>query len=98
MLITRRCGRKSHAMDVMLISLSETIAEWTMGATAYRAMPMKGRIGAEPSFFFPKSWRATEVKRRQTTMRWVALRRGWQGKVLASTRRLLENSENRIPA
>ena len=85
-------------MDAMLISLSETIAEWTMGATAYRAMPMKGRIGAEPSFFFPKSWRATEAKRRQTTMRWVALRRGWQGKVLASTRRLLANSENRIPA
>jgi len=61
-------------------------------------MPMMGRIGAEPSFFFPKSWRATEAKRRQTTMRWVALRRGWQGKVLASTRRLLANSENRIPA
>ena len=52
--VTWRCGRKSCAMDAILMGFPETIAECTIGATAYRAMPTKGTIGAEPSLFFPK--------------------------------------------
>ena len=57
-------------MDVILIWLSETIAECRMGATAYRAMPTKEMIVAKPSFFLLPNWRkATEVNRRQTMTR-----------------------------
>ena len=56
-------------MDVILIWLSETIAECRMGATAYRAMPTKETIVAKPSLFLPNWRKATEAKSRQTMMR-----------------------------
>ena len=49
---TWRYGRSSHAMDAILIELFETMAEWATGATEYSAMPMKRRVGAEPSLLF----------------------------------------------